>query len=266
MGFKFRKSVKIAPGVKLNINSKSVGISAGVKGARVSVNSKGRTTTTVGIPGTGISYSNTTTTSKKSKNKTGNKKTASKPPRMQVDSSSPPLQEVYSSLSKKYKKPSKDLLKIYSHAINRINQDLIETFVRGNLNGFLGNAGILFAMPDRLLHYGDKYAKYEVIEFDYSRISHVNVKSGLTGYKLTFGYDGKENTVSTIDEGNIDDMVAFIQEKITENIPQDIANVPISTSVSGSIPEQIKQFAELRDQGIITEEEFTKKKEQLLNI
>lgn len=32
MGFKFRKSVKIAPGVKLNINSKSVGISAGVKG------------------------------------------------------------------------------------------------------------------------------------------------------------------------------------------------------------------------------------------
>ncbi|MEC0600770.1 DUF4236 domain-containing protein [Bacillus spizizenii] len=262
MGFKFRKSVKIAPGVKLNINSKSVGISAGVKGARVSVNSKGRTTTTVGIPGTGISYSSTTT----SKSKTGNKKTTSNPPRMQVDSSPTPLQEVYSSLSKKYKKPSKDLQKIYSHAINRIDQELIVTFVRGNLNGFLGNAGVLFAMPDRLLHYGDKYAKYEVNEFDYSRISHVNVKSGLTGYKLTFGYDGKENTVSTIDEGNIDDMVAFIQEKIAENCTQDIASAPISASVSGSIPDQIRQFAELRDQGIITEEEFIKKKEQLLNM
>ncbi|WP_415482592.1 DUF4236 domain-containing protein [Bacillus velezensis] len=69
MGFKFRKSVKIAPGVKLNINSKSVGISAGVKGARISTNTKGRTTTTVGIPGTGISYSNTVN-SKRSKNKT----------------------------------------------------------------------------------------------------------------------------------------------------------------------------------------------------
>ena len=59
MGFRFRKSVKIAPGVRLNIGKKSVGISAGVKGARVSVNSNGRKTTTVGLPGTGLSYSKT---------------------------------------------------------------------------------------------------------------------------------------------------------------------------------------------------------------
>ena len=59
MGFRFRKSVKIAPGVRLNIGKKSVGISAGVKDARVSVNSSGRKTTTVGLPGTGLSYSKT---------------------------------------------------------------------------------------------------------------------------------------------------------------------------------------------------------------
>ena len=59
MGFRFRKSVKIAPGVRLNIGKKSVGISASVKGARVSVNSSGRKTTTVGLPGTGLSYSKT---------------------------------------------------------------------------------------------------------------------------------------------------------------------------------------------------------------
>ena len=53
MGFRFRKSVKIAPGVRLNIGKKSVGISAGVKGARVSVNSSGRKTTTVGHPRNG---------------------------------------------------------------------------------------------------------------------------------------------------------------------------------------------------------------------
>lgn len=56
MGFRFRKSIKIAPGVRLNLGKKSVGISAGVKGARVSVNSSGRVTKSVGIPGTGISY------------------------------------------------------------------------------------------------------------------------------------------------------------------------------------------------------------------
>lgn len=59
MGFRFRKSFKIAPGVRVNVGKKSIGISASVKGARVSVNSSGRKTTTVGIPGTGLSYQKT---------------------------------------------------------------------------------------------------------------------------------------------------------------------------------------------------------------
>ncbi len=56
MGLRFRKSIKIAPGVKVNFNKKSVGVSVGTKGAHVTVNSKGRKTTTVGIPGSGLSY------------------------------------------------------------------------------------------------------------------------------------------------------------------------------------------------------------------
>lgn len=54
MATRFRKSVKIAPGVRLNVNKGSVGISAGVKGARVSANSNGRVTRSVGVPGTGL--------------------------------------------------------------------------------------------------------------------------------------------------------------------------------------------------------------------
>lgn len=57
MGFRFRKSLSILPGVRLNIGKKGLGISAGVKGARVGVGSKG-TYTSVGIPGTGISSVN----------------------------------------------------------------------------------------------------------------------------------------------------------------------------------------------------------------
>ncbi len=67
MGLRFRKSFKIAPGVKLNVGRKSAGISLGTKGARVSINTKGRKTTTVGIPGTGLSYSSSTNIATKSK-------------------------------------------------------------------------------------------------------------------------------------------------------------------------------------------------------
>ena len=57
MGFRFRKSLKIAPGVRLNVGKKSAGVSFGGKGLRYSINSSGRKTATVGIPGSGLSYS-----------------------------------------------------------------------------------------------------------------------------------------------------------------------------------------------------------------
>lgn len=59
MGLRFRKSIKIAPGVKLNLNKKSSSITFGGKGIHHTISSTGKKTTTVGVPGTGISYSKT---------------------------------------------------------------------------------------------------------------------------------------------------------------------------------------------------------------
>jgi hypothetical protein len=57
MGFRFRKSIKICNGLKINLNNNSASFSIGTKGARYSISSKDRKTATIGIPGTGISYS-----------------------------------------------------------------------------------------------------------------------------------------------------------------------------------------------------------------
>ncbi len=56
MGFRFRKSIKILPGVKINLSAGSVSTSIGVRGATVNVGKRG-TRATVGLPGSGISYS-----------------------------------------------------------------------------------------------------------------------------------------------------------------------------------------------------------------
>ena len=74
MGFRFRKSVKIAPGVKLNFSKKSTGVTFGGKGFHYTINSKGKKTTTVGIPGTGISYSTSSNSSTGNKKNTKSKK------------------------------------------------------------------------------------------------------------------------------------------------------------------------------------------------
>lgn len=59
MGMRFRKSIKVAPGVKINLNKNSISTTIGSKGAHYTVNSNGNRTATVGIPGTGVSYSTT---------------------------------------------------------------------------------------------------------------------------------------------------------------------------------------------------------------
>lgn len=41
MAFGYRKSFKIAPGLRVNLSKRGAGVSAGPRGAKVSVNTKG---------------------------------------------------------------------------------------------------------------------------------------------------------------------------------------------------------------------------------
>lgn len=59
MGFNFRKRIRIGKFLSLNVGKSGVSLSAGRKGFRQSINTKGQARTTIGIPGTGLSYSKT---------------------------------------------------------------------------------------------------------------------------------------------------------------------------------------------------------------
>lgn len=56
MGLRFRKSLRIAPGVRLNITQSGVSTTLGPRGASVNLGTSGARGN-VGIPGTGLSYS-----------------------------------------------------------------------------------------------------------------------------------------------------------------------------------------------------------------
>ncbi len=59
MGWRFRKSFKILPGVRWNLGKRGSSLSLGGRGVTVNVSKRG-TRTTLGIPGTGLSYSTST--------------------------------------------------------------------------------------------------------------------------------------------------------------------------------------------------------------
>jgi hypothetical protein len=56
MALRMRKSMTIAKGVRINFSKKGASLSFGTKGLRHSIHTSGRRTTSIGIPGSGLSY------------------------------------------------------------------------------------------------------------------------------------------------------------------------------------------------------------------
>ena len=59
MPLRFRRSFRIAPGIRLNLSRRGVTTSVGGRGEHVTVG-QGTTRTTVGMPSTGLTYTSTT--------------------------------------------------------------------------------------------------------------------------------------------------------------------------------------------------------------
>ena len=59
MGFRYRKRIQILPYVYLNLSARGVSLSFGRRGAHYTVSSSGKRTASVGLPGTGMSYTRT---------------------------------------------------------------------------------------------------------------------------------------------------------------------------------------------------------------
>lgn len=57
MGVRMRKSIKLGPGVRLNVSHRGAGVRVGGRGGGMSWNTSGRRSASVGIPGSGVGYS-----------------------------------------------------------------------------------------------------------------------------------------------------------------------------------------------------------------
>jgi hypothetical protein len=56
MGYRFRRSIKILPGIRLNLGKKSASVTVGGRGAHVTLRPGHKTRATVSLQGTGLSY------------------------------------------------------------------------------------------------------------------------------------------------------------------------------------------------------------------
>jgi Protein of unknown function (DUF4236) len=82
VGFRYRKSFKVAPGIRMTVSKSGIGYSAGGKGYRVTKRADGRIQQTLSAPGTGFSY---TTTSGRTRQRTSRSSSVSASPSALVE-------------------------------------------------------------------------------------------------------------------------------------------------------------------------------------
>ncbi len=99
--------------------------------------------------------------------------------------------------------------------------------------------------------------------FYYSDISSIEEIKSLFSGEIIINVHGTKKRMCYIAKSDIQIAIKLIREQIRKNQTQE--NNPSSISPHESIPDQIKKLAELRDNGILTDEEFSKKKIELLN-
>ena len=89
MSVRFRKSINLGGGFRINISKSGIGYSWGTKGYRVTKTAKGTMRRTTSIPGTGISFVD----------ETGKKRTSAKPTSQAIDNNHYDTQTITNSVA-----------------------------------------------------------------------------------------------------------------------------------------------------------------------
>ncbi|MGF9726959.1 PH domain-containing protein [Bacillus safensis] len=185
-------------------------------------------------------------------------------------------EKIHNPVLNKKKRASRNFINLLHKANDILNQtdETIDEIVLCSSN-FLkyGEVGLFIATKKRLI-FIDK--NNSIKSWEYTDVSNVSIPTkGWSGYKFSFNFAGEHIEVFGILEGDPATFVAYIK-KMKENSPKVIKqpssdvnkqeNVATPDENTDFIIEEIRKYAALKEEGLLTEEEFTLKKKQLLGI
>jgi Bacterial PH domain/Short C-terminal domain len=124
--------------------------------------------------------------------------------------------------------------------------------------------GILAATNHRLVFYAKKMGGYDFEAFPYKNISSIEMSKGMMGHRIKFFASGNEVFLKWIDKkANVPEFVAAVKAQIerSQAMPATPATPDAATpDVAG----QLRTLAQLREEGLVSDDEFEAKRAELL--
>ncbi|MGB9597541.1 MAG: PH domain-containing protein [Candidatus Poribacteria bacterium] len=125
-------------------------------------------------------------------------------------------------------------------------------------------SGLLLITSKRAMFYCSMmFGRYDQIIFPYDQISSVTSYKGMFGDELHLMVGANEMVIHNIPKGDGDIAAKNIRDLIATMKAQPIVAVAAQAPQT-DIVDQIEKLAKLKEKGLITEEEFERKKNELL--
>lgn len=139
----------------------------------------------------------------------------------------------------------------------------VKNLVQGTYNN--GN-GVLVATNKRLI-FIDKGMLFglKVEDFPYDKITSIQYGTGLVLGELKIFASGNSATIKNVEKGRVRDFSEYVRAQTT-GANEHTTPAANTQSSSSDVADQIKKLADLKEQGILTEDEFAGQKAKLLDM
>jgi hypothetical protein len=122
--------------------------------------------------------------------------------------------------------------------------------------------GLLFITSKRTLFYhAGMFGRYDQLVYPYDQISSVNCHKGIIGDELQLQVASDNVTIHGIPKGDGDIAAQNIRDLIATMKTQQTV---VAAAPQMDIADQIEKLAKLKEKGLLTNEEFERKKSELL--
>lgn len=122
--------------------------------------------------------------------------------------------------------------------------------------------GALVLTPKRVVFYYKKMlGGYQTEDYPLDRISSINFNSGVIAHSIKIHASGNDLKMGWMPkDGSAEDFVKNVKSLMGTKVEPQLTSQPID------VADQIKKLAELKDRGILTDDEFAAQKQKLLGM
>jgi Bacterial PH domain/Short C-terminal domain len=127
--------------------------------------------------------------------------------------------------------------------------------------------GLLVATNKRLIFVDKGFSSLRVEDFPYDKITSIHYKTGRFFGDITIFVSGNKATMKNIPKGEVGSFTEYVRARTTaiHVSANPITSPPTQQPPALDIPEQIGKLAKLKEHGLLTEDEFQSKKQELLS-